>query len=176
MKEVVFEAGSALKTIMQYAFGGCSNLRHIRLPDSLERLGIGCFSGSGLEELVLPAGVKTVGPNAFYGCKQLRSATLNEGLVSLGAEEYADGLYDKGDVFARSGIASIRLPSSLKRIEKGTFYKCRNLKSITLPQQLEVIDSKSFFGTGITQVTFPYGLKVIGAAAFYGSSLTYVGF
>ena len=69
LKEVVFEARSVLKKIGNYAFDGCKNLRNIRLPDGLETIGVYCFSGCGLEEVVLPASVKSVGPCAFSRCE-----------------------------------------------------------------------------------------------------------
>ena len=95
LREVVFEEGNELKAIGEHAFNscsslvkinlpeglktienslffGCTSLKCIRLPDGFERIGIECFRGSGLEELVLPASVKEIGAKAFEWCKQLK--------------------------------------------------------------------------------------------------------
>ena len=69
MKEVVFEAGSALKKIDNYAFYKCTSLRNIQFPDGLETIGVKCFCLSSLEEVVLPASVKNVESGAFNCCE-----------------------------------------------------------------------------------------------------------
>ena len=65
LREVVFEAGSVLKKIGDWAFYGCMSLRNIQLPDGLETIGIRCFKHSGLEEAILPKSVKSIEPDAF---------------------------------------------------------------------------------------------------------------
>ena len=112
LAEVVFEEGSRLKVIDESVFGYCTNLekvnlpkglksiersafycckslKSIRLPEGLEKIGVDCFSFSGLEEVTLPASVRKVDHGAFRGCKQLKSAHLNEGLATLGGEVFA---------------------------------------------------------------------------------------
>ena len=69
MKEVVFEAGSVLKKMGSSAFYDSKNLRNIQFPDGLDTIGIDCFWGSGLEEVVLPESVKNVKACAFWGCE-----------------------------------------------------------------------------------------------------------
>ena len=43
---------------------------------------------------------------------------MNEGLEALGTKD-TDG---EGDVFSRSAIESVKIPSTLRRLEAGTFY------------------------------------------------------
>ena len=62
-----------LTSVGNYAFRDCRDLKNIQLPAGLERIGVRCFSGSGLEELVLPSSVREVSPCAFYECGQLKS-------------------------------------------------------------------------------------------------------
>ena len=66
LKKVVFEAGSALKKIGDYAFCNCTVLKNVQLPDGLETIGTDCFWNSGLEEVVFPASVREIGACAFY--------------------------------------------------------------------------------------------------------------
>ena len=96
-------------------------MKHITLPKYLEKIGRNCFSGTGLEEIILPSRVREVGARAFEYCEQLKSVQLNKGLEKLGTREAVDREDCEGRVFANSGIESIRLPPSLSRIEIGTF-------------------------------------------------------
>ena len=76
LKEVVFEAGSALKEISDCAFLGCTSLMNIQLPDGLEQIGAGCFSDSGLEEVVVPRNVVVIEEDAFKGDKNLKRVSF----------------------------------------------------------------------------------------------------
>ena len=49
------------------------------------------------------------------------SVVLNEGLERLGAKETRDGWEYEGRTFSETAIESIRIPSTLKRIEEETF-------------------------------------------------------
>jgi len=53
----------------EFLFDGCSQLRRIRLPSSLEHLWGRSFVRSGLEELILPDRLTTLPP--FAGCSSL---------------------------------------------------------------------------------------------------------
>ena len=64
---------STLKKIESCAFGFCTNLKSITLPDSLEYIGEGCFGGSALESISLHPALKTIEDKAFYTCENLKS-------------------------------------------------------------------------------------------------------
>ena len=55
----------SLKIIEDNAFSECRNLKAVCLPLALEKLGWGCFSDSGLAEVVIPASVKHIEALAF---------------------------------------------------------------------------------------------------------------
>ena len=61
----------------------------------------------------------------------------------------------------------MRLPPKLKVIENSAFYKCRELKEITLPDYLENIDLFAFSETGLENIEFPASLRKIAQGAFY---------
>ena len=97
-------------------------------------------------------------------------------LAVLGTDEYFGDYEMHAGVFEGSAVKRVDLPPTLKRIEYSAFKKCKNLTSIELPQQLESIGKRSFFGTDLTQILFPRSLKSIGEAAFYGSKLVSIDF
>ena len=69
-------------------------------------------------------------------------------------------------VFKHSTIESIKLASTLKRIEAETFYNCRNLKSVEIPGGVEYIGRECFCGSGIEEVTLPGILRATGDGIF----------
>lgn len=48
------------KEIKDFEFAGQPALRHVVIPDSVERIGLGVFNDSGVRELVLPASLREI--------------------------------------------------------------------------------------------------------------------
>ena len=62
----------------------------------------------------------------------------------------------------RSDIVEIRLPSTLKKINKGAFTYCENLKKINLPNSIESIGNLAFYNClGLEEIVLPEKLKTI---------------
>ena len=158
---------ATLKRIECNAFVRCRNLKRILLPEGLEYIGKQCFSASGLEGVVLPSSVKAVGGAAFYACEQLRYAQLNESLELLGGKWDNGGESLEASVFCRSGIEGVRVPSTLKTIEAGTFADCQNLKSVEFAEGLEKIGPRAFAKSGIESVALPQSIRIVCGYAFY---------
>nr|ADD95809.1 hypothetical protein [uncultured organism MedDCM-OCT-S08-C695] len=70
------------------------------------------------------------------------------------------------NAFQRSKITSIVLPDSLKSMDQNAFYKCEQLKTVTLGKGLTEIGQAAFYRTAITSITFPDSLESIGSRAF----------
>ena len=56
----------------------------------------------------------------------------------------------------------------MKKLEDNTFYDCKNLTSVTLPEGLESIGENCFKDTAIKEITIPKSVKSIGKSAFSG--------
>ena len=111
--------------------------------------------------------MRYVGTKAFYECGALKNVQLNEGLEKLGAkEEVCDKLESEGEVFYGTAIESIRIPSTVKRVEAGTFKCCYYLINIEIPDGVEYIGRECFWDSGIEEITLPGTLKEIGEDAF----------
>lgn len=63
---------SKLRLIGREAFCGCSSLRNIDLPDSVEEIGVDAFLSSGLETFVAPKALRTLRQSALENCKNLK--------------------------------------------------------------------------------------------------------
>ena len=93
---------------------------------------------------------------------------LNEGLEKLGEKEVIGRSgYERG-VFSESAIENVTLPSTLKRIEKETFYKCKNLRSVEIQNGVEYIGEECFKSSTIKSITLPSTLKRIEDETFSG--------
>lgn len=144
---------------------------------------------AGLESLKIPEGVMSIGEDAFYRCSALTSITLPESLVSIGGEgafadctslvfhEY-DGAYYLGNsknpyhalIKAKDTYAvSCILNEKTKVISGGAFRGCRNLESLTIPDDVTGIGDGAFFDChSLTDVTISSSVTSIGEMAFSG--------
>ena len=126
-------------TLGDYAFGSCSRLKNITIPDGITAIGSNAFSGyvqteggsTALKSIVIPEGVETIGKSAFQN----------------------------------SGVTTVQLPKSLKVIGDDAF-RYSALKEITLPPSLESIGSGAFASTYVTEIRLPSTLKTLGIWAF----------
>jgi len=69
-----FSLPSTVKSLGNWAFGGCKNITAISIPEGVTSIPMSCFNGcSNLSEISLPSTLTMFGSNAFAGCslKQL---------------------------------------------------------------------------------------------------------
>jgi hypothetical protein len=132
LSELIFESGSKLSSIAEYAFSNCSSLSSICIPSSVEMFGEECFyrcdslstitfesdsklssiakcafaDCSSLSSICIPSSVEMLGERCFYGCKSLSTITFESDsrLSSIKASAFS----------ACSSLSSIWCPSSLE--------------------------------------------------------------
>ena len=173
---------STLKTIGASAFSYTDFSGELLIPDGVTSIGANAFKEcdgfGGL--LSLPDSVKTVGEWAFYLCKGFTGLKLSAGLTKIEKLSFAhmyglrtevvipEGVTEIGEsAFSCSYMPSVRLPSTLKKIEKQAFMYAHNLTKITLPYGLETIGDEAFSGCHPRNaVVLPASIKSIGKKAF----------
>lgn len=79
---------------------------------SLKEIGERCFSGTRVEEVVIPRSVVTIGVGAFYDCWALRRVTFQE-------RGSLQKLCDR--CFSKTGLLEIEIPSTVTVIEQSAF-------------------------------------------------------
>ena len=77
-----------------------------------------------------------------------------------------DGSGYEGGVFRETAIESIRLPSTLRRVEAMTFAGCQNLKSVKISEGIKYIGEQCFYDSGVEEVVLPGTLREINENAF----------
>lgn len=79
-----FRIRPGVKSIADCAFFSCRDLRRVCLPDTLCEIGAAAFCNSGLEEIVIPDGVRIVGMEALAACANLKSVILPRSIRYIG--------------------------------------------------------------------------------------------
>lgn len=164
-----------IKSIDEYAFYECHQLKTVELSEGLESIGKDAFLGSSIEKIEIPSTVKIIGERAFSGCRNLEIVNMSNCMVRV-IQKSTFNQCDK--------LIKMDMPESLSVIEEQGFYNCSNLQSISFPDSetyirigslafggctnLNVIYSKSkqlrfsLSGTGINSpitIYVPYGAK-----------------
>lgn len=88
------------------------NCQTLKLPETLTSIGNGAFHNAGINEVVIPVGVKKIENDAFCG------TSLSYIKLPAGTEEIGDS------AFASTNAQTIYLPHSVTHIEKNAFGSC----------------------------------------------------
>lgn len=165
---------NGVKSIGEYAFASCVELREIELPKSvlsigaaafrycdflakvtlsegLERIGDGAFGVCvNLKEIALPRSLKSIGNGAFYECS-ITEAALSGNMESLGEKAFQNCNY----------LTAVTIENGLKSIGECAFIGCSSLTEMTLPQSVESIGEGLLYGcTGVESVNVAAGNKI----------------
>ncbi len=140
---------STLQSIDPYTFINCDSLTGIVLPDGLTRIGDQAFwECDSLASITLPGSLKSLGDYAFSSCPSLTSVTLNEGITALGYASFDNC----------TALTEVILPDSLTDYGSHTFYGCSALTSITVPANVSEVGYNPFQAcSSLTEVEIAEG-------------------
>lgn len=148
-----------IKKIGESAFRFCENLKHLKLPNKLEKLCDFALARSGLLEIDLPNNVVEIGKGVFVDCENLESVSLPENLSNI-SEEMFSGC---------TNLKRINIPNSVRNIGERAFEECRSLNEITLPEGISFLSPKIFENCiNLNTVKIPNTVKSIGEEVFEG--------
>ena len=149
--------GKSVTSIGSGAFGGCTGLTSITIPNSVTSIGDGVFDGcTGLTSITIGNGVTCIGDSAFHGRTGLTSIN-----VASDNNYYSD---NNGVLFNKKKTELIKypegksqtsytIPNSVTSIGYWAFYGCTGLTSITIPNSVTSIGYYAFDGcTGLTSI------------------------
>lgn len=136
---VKFAPGSALRSIGEYAFLGCSNLRHIQLPEGVEECGEGAFRECGLKTVILPGSLRKLPKSMFMWCENLRDITFG----TVAGKDTLEDIGSHAFAYCRDLVLG-RIPASVSHIGSNAFSRCESLVSVQLPRAMREVESYAF--------------------------------
>ncbi|MBQ8084569.1 MAG: leucine-rich repeat domain-containing protein [Lachnospiraceae bacterium] len=112
--------GNNVKSIEDYAFYGCKNIKTLKLGSGIEIIGNSSFRKcTKLTTVTLPKSIDSLGKNAFYGCSKLKTITINANSVIDVKANAIKGISKK---------AVIKVPKKLVKKYKKEFDKKSGFK------------------------------------------------
>ena len=142
--------------IRDNAFQGCSGLSEVEIPNSVLRLGTSTFENcTGLSIVEIGSGITDIPNYTFSGCVSLRNIVIPQNVITI-----------SNDAFNGCPIESITLscPVIGKFCKGNTF-----LKELVMNEGVTEIENKAFEGcTSLESVSFPNSMQKIKDYAFSG--------
>ena len=147
----------SLLRIGEYAFEKCESLERVAIPSGVTIIGASAFeSCTRLESVIIPSGVTKIEPETFYLCSNLKNITIPSGVTEIGSRAF----------YLCRSLQEVNIPSGVTKIGFGTFDHCYGLKNITIPSGVTEIAYQTFAWCGIKRITIPSGVTTISSAAF----------
>lgn len=167
--DVVIEEG--ITTITGGAFGLCSDLENITLPNSLTRLDAHAIGGATkLTTINIGPNVSNINPLAFYGSglKNINIDTNNNYYIAEGS-----AIYDKDKttlVCVVEKVTEFEIPEGVQTIQNYAFHNQRNLTKVTIPNTVTTIGYSFQICVSLEKIEIPNSVQTISTTCFNNSN------
>ncbi|MBQ7065260.1 MAG: leucine-rich repeat domain-containing protein [Lachnospiraceae bacterium] len=132
--------------------------------DDKNQVTITGYSGTS-ENVVIPGNIdgKTVtaiGTSAFSRCTSMKNITIPVTVTSIGSNAF----------YSCYNLETVTIPFGVTEINNFTFSECKKLKNVTFEagSKLESIGYQAFYNCSLTKITIPEQVNYIDTDAFYG--------
>lgn len=153
------DLGKNVKTIPAGLAMGAQKLVKITIPDNVEYIGGGAFSGSGIKEITIGENIKDIGYNAFCHCANLSSINYNaiklesnkqdmrifEDCINVSKFCFGDKVKDLPNGLMRGWfIADFYLPDNIESIQSYALWMAN--KKLKLSKNIKYIAEDALLG------------------------------
>lgn len=139
-------------TSLKHTFAGCTNLKSVTLPSTLQTIDDFTFHGcSNLTEIAIPESVNTIGKFAFEGCSNLERLHLPEGITTIGEYTFREC----------TSLREINIPSTVTKIDRYAFEDCTALETASFAS-LESLCSIEFKDNTSNPLVYSHRLIIDG--------------
>lgn len=199
--------GKDLSIICNSSLSDLSSYKDIEFPEGVTTLGIGVFSGvSRINRINFPESLKYIYGNPFEGVIVEEINNLSSHFIATRSALYSKGLHRLISYYSETKefivpsqtkiigkyafagnkyIEKVTIGDSVNEISYGAFSDCVNLKEVSLPKSLKIIDREAFRLTNLEykykhyenncasepsleELRIPCSVESIGRAAFMG--------
>jgi hypothetical protein len=194
---------SGTRSIWGYAFSNKTTLKSITIPNSVEFIGIGAFSGcSGLTEITIPENLNPNFTKSYTQANSIYSSTGGSGgdvnssyspfysgkctgitTVNWNAIDFRDSDNTSTHNFLGGGtylpnVTTVNIGSQVQTIPTYFISGFKKVTSITIPNSVTLIEFNAFYNcTGLTSITIPESVTTIDASIISGcTSITTINF
>ncbi|MDE5764031.1 MAG: leucine-rich repeat domain-containing protein [Ruminococcus sp.] len=149
--------GCRVTEIKENSFYNCLTLKHIDIPETVEKIGHHAFYAClSLENIVIPDSVTEIGMGSFCGCDSLRSVSLPENLT-----EIPDSCFR-----SCTSLTNIIIPQNIERIGEFCFSGCTSLMAVSIGDNTKSLDDCSFYMcSSLKNLYIPDSVEKIGSCA-----------
>lgn len=151
---------SSMTKIPDKCFAGIKQLNQLTIPDSVQSIGDFAFTDcTNLKHVDLPSKLLDVGYNAFSACG-LNSTKIPRSLEELGCGAFANCTNLTSLTFEEGSACNV--------IDDSAFEYCGKLKTVCLPESLEILRKYVFANCeSLEDVTIGSNVKTIYSTTFY---------
>ena len=148
-----------LKKILPYAFYMNVLLKDVTIPNNVEFIGMRAFARCcTLTRIVIPGSVRKLSAYCFHGCGCVKEVVF---------DQHCDVKYLPSSCFIDCNeLENIVFPNNLLLIGDDCFKGCSSLVSVDLPDQLRLLYTNAFRGTGIQRIRIPPNVFMIRTGCF----------
>ena len=152
------------------AFESCHNLESCTFGNKTKKIGDMAFAYTNLTTVTIPTSVEEIGYGAFHDCDKMVAfsvSTANKNYTSKDGVLYSKDFDVLIQYPASKEGTTFTVPDTVISIQDCAFYYAKNLKEITLNNELKNIGSSAFYGNeNVTQMIIHDSVESIGSYAF----------
>ncbi|MCR5350632.1 MAG: leucine-rich repeat domain-containing protein, partial [Acholeplasmatales bacterium] len=118
--------------------------KNATIPEGVKSIGEYAFASLTEFNIVIPASVTNISSEAFFECDKISSISVDFNNKVYDSRENCNGIIETETNTLLFGCSKTIIPDGIAAIERHAFYKCDDLKSITIPASVKRVGANAF--------------------------------